>query len=112
MPADYFGRMTDFAFGSSFGLIEHQARMSAMPAGYRRDIYGLFKQSPNSPHVFSPPGSPGSNLPTLPDGETEIYGFLPPEKLDFLFRLENSPKLTPKNPGSKISQEGIPRYKR
>lgn len=77
VPAEYFGIMTEFAFGSIFGLIERQARISSTPVGYRRDTYALIRQRSNDPPILRPGGDrTPSNRPTTADGETEIYGYL------------------------------------
>ena len=74
VPKSSFERMTEFAFGGIFGFIEQQARASQQIAGYRtRSGYLTRKSGSTRPH-FSPAGATPSNLPTLPDGETEIYG--------------------------------------
>ena len=58
----HFDRLVDAAFGGVFGLIEYQARRSAIPVGYRNDTYPLVRQSPGTPPTFRPRGSQPSGL--------------------------------------------------
>ena len=48
----HFDRLVDAAFGGVFGLIEYQARRSAIPIGYREDFYPLV-QNVQAQHQLS-----------------------------------------------------------